>query len=528
MSKVYESLDNLQTKILEGANVLADNVASTLGPKGRTVLIHNKDKQPFVTKDGVTVAEHVYLDDPVQNSAAQIIKQAAANTNNVAGDGTTTSTVLTRAILKESQRYVTAGVSPTEIKRGLDKVCKQVVEDLYSLASEVNSIEDVEHIATVSANGDKAVGKMIAMAVDNVGNDGAISIEDGKSTDTHLDVVEGFRFNSGWFARAFVTDERRGAVQYENSLVLVTDHKVDSVEDILPVLEIVARENKPLIIVAEEVEGQALAALIMNTVRGTMKVAAVKAPRYGEERRDVLKDLCLSTGATFISRRSGLSLADAKLDTLGRCKKVEVLQNFTTIVGGSSDYEKIEERIDSLKNQLETEEDSHRCAVLQERITRLSSGVAIIRVGAPTEVEALERKHRIEDALEAVRAAQSKGILPGGGTALLKTSVTLNEADYEWDNPDQKVAVEILRKALQSPVRQMAKNAGMSEDLAVADATKIEDWDRGWDFSSGELKNMIGAGIIDPALVTCTALKNAVSVSSTLITTNFAIVEVGD
>ena len=525
MTKTYESLGELQAKILQGADVLADNVASTLGPRGRTVLIRNKDGAPFVTKDGVTVAEHVSLQDPVENAAAQIIKQAASNTNNIAGDGTTTSTVLTRSILKESQRYLASGLSPTEIKRGLDKVTDTIIENLYSVAKPIDSVEDVEHIATISANGDKSVGKMIAMAVDSVGNDGAISIEDGKSSETHLDIVEGFRFDSGYFARAFVTDERKGAIHYENSLVLVTDQKIDSVEEILPVLELVARENKPFVIVAEEVEGQALAALIMNTVRGTMKIAAVKAPRYGEERRSILEDLCLSVGATFASRRSGMSLRDVNLNHLGVCKKVEVLKSSTTIVGGNSDYEKIEERIDSLKSQIQESDDLSRCSQLQDRITRLSSGVAIIRVGAPTEVEAIEKKHRVEDALEAVRAAQSKGVLPGGGTALLKHSATLDEATYEWDNPDQKAAISILSRALKSPVRQMAKNAGMSQDLVVSEALSVEDWSRGWDFSSGQIVDMYDAGIIDPALVTCTALANAVSVSSTLITTNYAIVE---
>tara|TARA_Y100001963_G_scaffold155035_1_gene245141 strand:- start:4080 stop:5666 length:1587 start_codon:yes stop_codon:yes gene_type:complete len=528
LSRTYESLDNLQTKILEGVNVLADNVASTLGPKGRTVLIHNKDKVPFVTKDGVTVAEHVFLDDPIQNAAAQITKQAASNTNSIAGDGTTTSTVLTRCILKEAQRYVTAGLSPTEIKRGLDKVTERLVDDLYSVARPVSSIEDVEHIATVSANGDISVGKMIALAVDSVGNDGAISIEDGKSTDTHLDVVEGFRFDSGWFARSFVTDERRGAVSYDNALVLVTDHKVDAVEDILPVLEVVARENKPLIIVAEEVEGQALAALIMNTVRGTMKVAAVKAPRYGEERRSILQDLCLSVGATFISRRSGVALKDTRLEHLGNCQKAEVLKGFTTIMGGAADYQKIEERIEGLKAQIKETEDMAECQRLQDRVTRLSSGVAVIRVGAATEVEAIEKKHRIEDALEAVRAAQTNGVLPGGGTALLRASSILNKDLFSWDNPDQSVSIDIMRSALQGPVRQMAENAGKSPDLVVSDLVSVEDWNLGWDFAKDEAVDMIESGIIDPALVTCTALKNAVSVSSTLITTNFAIVEMSD
>jgi len=389
----------------------------------------------------------------------------------------------------------------------------------------VSSIEEVEHIATVSANGDQAVGKMISMAVDSVGNDGAISIEDGRSTETQLDVVEGFRFDAGWFARAFVTDERRSAVSYEGALVLVTDHKIDSVEEILPVLEVIARENKPLVIVAEEVEGQALAALIMNTVRGTMKVAAIKAPRYGEERRSILKDLCLSVGAQFVSRRSGLALRDVKLEHMGICKKIDALKDSTTVVGGKADYEKIDERIASLKEEIKNTEDMHACRVLQDRITRLSSGVAIIRVGAPTEVEAIEKKHRIEDALEAVRAAQTNGVLPGGGTALLKVSSTLDTSMYLWDNAEQEVAVEIFKKALQAPVRQMARNAGNSPDLVVSELTSIEDWDRGWDFANNKATNMIDAGIIDPALVTCTALKNAVSVSSILITTNYAIVE---
>lgn len=519
MSKVYCCDLDLQQKILNGVEKLADNVAVTLGPKGRNVILSKSGASPVITKDGVTVAKFVDIDDPFENVGAQILKQAAAETNTMAGDGTTTSTVLAREIIKNSQKYLIAGSSPIELKRGMDKALEAVLELVSERSKPVVSIEDIENIATISANNDRVIGKLISSAVDKVGHEGSILVEEAKSMETTLDLAEGFRFNSGYFAQAFVTDERKNCIVYEDALILVTDFKLDTVKPILPALEIASRENRPLLLVAEQVEGQALAAMIMNSVRGSMKVAAIKAPAYGKERIDVMKDLCISTGANFFSRLSGRHLEDIKLNDFGLCKKVEVLKNHTTIMGGLSDHVKVENKIESLKNEIRQTEDISECRALQARITRLASGVAVLRVGAPTEIEMIEKKHRVEDALEAVRSAQEEGIVPGGGSTLLRCA----DFSAEFENEDQRIGGEIIRKSLEAPVRQMALNAGESPDLIV---DKIINSDgKGWDFKKSELCDMLDIGIIDPAKVTRVALQNSVSVASTLITTNKAIIE---
>tara|TARA_B100000131_G_scaffold278672_1_gene283356 strand:- start:3938 stop:5521 length:1584 start_codon:yes stop_codon:yes gene_type:complete len=523
MTKVYAHDRALQEKLLAGVDKLADNVAATLGPRGRNVLLYKNGVSPVITKDGVTVANFVHLDDPVENAGAEVLKQAALQTNALAGDGTTTSTVLARDILANAQKYIIAGSSPIELKRGMDHALEKIVNEIEHQATPVSSFEEIEHVATISANNDASIGKLIATAADQAGADGAITIEEAKAEQTSLDVVEGFRFDSGYFARAFVTDEKRNIVDYDDVLMLVTDHKIENVNDIFPILELVSREAKPFVIVAEEVEGQALAALIMNAVRGTMRVAAVKAPRYGNERRDIMRDLCLATGANFVSRESGKKLGDVKLVDLGTCKRIEIMKNFTTIVDGNSDWPAIEERIESLKSEIKQTEDMEECRRLQERITRLNSGVAIIKVGAPTEVEMTEKKHRIEDALEAVRAAQEQGIVPGGGSTLLNC----RKLEFELENEDQRFGAEILKRSLEAPIRQMASNAGESSDLIISRLQEQQEKEGfGWNFASGEVVDMMEAGIIDPAKVTITALRNAVSVASTLITTNNAIVEI--
>jgi len=520
--KKFQDGTQLQTQILKGINDLADIVGSTLGPKGRNVLLHKKNANPVITKDGVTVAKFVDFENPFENAGAQLIKQVASQTNAVAGDGTTTSTILTRALVNAAHKYVTSGANPSDIKRGMDKATEAVVKNLRDISRRIQSQEDIEHVATISANNDSTIGKLISTAVEQAGHDGSITIEDGRSFETTLDVVEGFHFDSGYFAGAFVTNKRRGAVEYDEPYVLVTDYKISSVEDILPALELVSREGKPLLIIAEEVEGQALAALIMNTVRGTMKVAAVKAPRYGQERRDILKDLCLSVGATFISRESGKKLSEAKLADFGNCKKIEALKNSTTLVGGTADWDKVDEKIVSLKELIKVTDSLQECERLQERITRLASGVAIIKVGAPTEVEMVEKRHRIEDALEAIQSAQEEGVLPGGGTALLQASKGI---DIEIENEDERFGVDIVMKACSAPIRQMAYNADLSADLLIDKIENGEEYS-GYNFRTDDMVNMYEAGIIDPTKVTRVALANAVSVASTLITTNHAIVEV--
>jgi chaperonin GroEL len=525
MSRAYDDNQTLQQKIIHGADVLADNVASTLGPRGRNVLLQEKNKPPFITKDGVTVAAFVAMDDPFENAGAQILRQAATETNSTAGDGTTTSIVLARAILRESQRIIVSGVSPIELQRGIDTAVREVSANLKEMSTPVMSTEDIEHIATISANNDKSIGHLIALAVDRVGQDGSITIEESRSHDTTLDVTEGFKLNSGYCAGAFITDERRAFMHHDDPLFLVTDHKIDNVEQILPVLEMVARESRPLVIVAEEIEGQALAAMIMNAMRGSLKIAGIKAPAYGEERRETLSDLALSIGATFVTRESGRKLKDVRLSDLGSAKFVESSKYSTTVVGGACDFEAVENTISALKAQIEQTDDLKACERLQDRIVRLSSGVAVIHVGGSTEVEMTERKHRIEDALEAVRSAQEQGVVPGGGTALLRACRSLSVPSDGLDtNEDQTLGATIIQRACEAPLRQMATNAGLSADIATSNVMSAGD-NMGVDFRTGELINMLDAGIIDPVKVTLTALKNAASCAGTLITTNYGIIQ---
>jgi chaperonin GroEL len=521
MSKKYDSKSTLKLKLMQGINILADNVASTLGPKGRNVIIHDEGKRPMITKDGVTVAKFVHLEDEFENVGAQIVKQASAKTNADAGDGTTTSTVLARAIFSAALDNVVDHASAVEVKRGIDKAVAVVNEKLLAMARPIQSESDVAHIATISANGDVDIGNLVALAVDRVGKDGSITIEEARSVDTSLDLMEGFRFDSGYAASAFITDERKGTARYEDPLFLVTDEKLETVDQILPSLEIAARENRPFVIVADDVEGQALAALIMNSMRGTMKVAAVKAPRYGEERRGIMSDLAYSLGAKYFRKSAGHNLKDVQLTDFGSAKTVDIAKGVTTIVGGSGDFEEVERRIDGLKSEIEQTESLHEAERLQERITRLASGVAVIRVGAPTEIEMVEKKHRIEDALEAVRAAQLEGVVAGGGSALLAVAADLT---VETLNEAQDVGVAIVKLALESPARQMAANCGLDEDEVVQ---KMADADPGYgvNFATGDVVDLYEVGIIDPVKVTRCALRNAASVAGTLLTTNYAIIE---
>jgi len=520
--KVYDNGVSLNSKLVCGVNKLADAVSSTLGPKGRNVILHAKGRNPIVTKDGVTVASFVEFEDPFENAGAQIIKQVSAVTATQAGDGTTTATVLARSIINQAQKYIIAGASPVELKRGMDKAVEQIVSEIEKLAKPITRLEDIEHIANISANGDKKIAKLIATAVDKVGKDGAITIENGRSVDTSLDIVEGFQIDSGYASAEFITDERRNAMRYDNPLVLVTDHNISSVDNLMPILSIVARENRPLVIFSESIEGQALAAIILNAVRGTMKVAAIKAPKYGEERRAVLKDLALSVGATFISREGGMMLEQAKREHLGSAKTIEAVKNATTIVGGAANYENVQKQIEKLKVEVEQTEDLAECERIQDRITRLASGIAIIRVGGSTEVDMTERKHRIEDALEAVKSAQQEGILPGGGIALMRISEDL---DVEVDNEDQKFGVEIVRRACLEPIRKLSENCDEKSDLVINHIIVNCSQEEGYDFSTRKYVNVYEEGILDPAKVTRCALQNAVSAASTLLTTSYAIID---
>ena len=522
MKKTYSNGSALSEALLKGIDTLADNVASTLGPKGRNVILYHKEEDmPVVTKDGVTIAKFIELDDPLEHVGASIVKQAAEQSANQAGDGTTTTTVLAREMIRGAQRYIATGVSPTELKRGMDQACEQIVDTLKEQARQIRSQSDIKDIATISANNDSSIGTLIATAVDSAGKDGSVLIEEAKSLKTTLDLIEGFRFDSGYLASAFITNERSGTVEYDNPLILVTDEKIEHVEQILPTLELAARESRPLLIVASEVEGQALAALIMNTVRGTLKVAAVKAPRYGEERRNILRDLCLSIGATFVTREDAKQIKEVELGWFGQAKSVSLSKLWTTIVGGKGSYEAIDKQIDALKVEIQNTDNLKECERIQERITRLASGVAVIRVGASTEIEMIEKKHRIEDALEAVRSAQQMGVIAGGGSALAKIADQVQVMDI---TSEQKLGFKIVIDACTAPLKQMALNAGESPDLIiqkVQGSSKTE----GYNFMTNQIEDFFETGIIDPVKVTISAIQNSVSVASTLITTNHAVVK---
>lgn len=526
MARVFNKETELNQKIVSGVKKLSEAVSTTLGPKGRNVVIHTKGKNPFITKDGVTVASHVHLEDPFENIGAQVLKQVSQRTVEDCGDGTTTSTVLASSILIKSQKYITAGSNPTDIKRGMEKAATAIVEALKHMSRPISTLEEIESVAKISANGDKKIAKIVSTAIDKAGVDGAVTIEEGRSQETTLDIVEGFQFDAGFISPQFINDERKGSMRYENALVMVCDGTIDILEDLMPALEIVSRENKPFIIVSEGVEGQALAALIVNAARGTMRVAAIKAPRYGMERKNLLSDLALSVGATYITRESGMMIREVKRTDLGTVKSVECLKNWSTFVGGKGNAEEIESRIEQLKAEIQQTSDIEECKRIQDRITRLASGVAIIRVGGVTEVDMIERKHRIEDALSAVKSAQEEGILPGGGIALLRAA---NEIKVSSENDDESFGVSVIVEACQEPIRKIAENCGLKPDIIVSvllDKNKCSSNWTGYDFSNEEYVNMDAAGVVDPAKVTRCALQNAVSAASTLMTTNYAIVEI--
>lgn len=523
MSKVFDNGSSLNKKILDGVTKLANNVKTTMGPRGKNVILHAKGKNPIITKDGVTVAEAIELSDPFENVGAQIIKQVARQSAASAGDGTTTATVLAHSILMQAQPFLAAGISPIDLKRGIDKAVEFFIGELPRWAKPVSDEQDLERVATISANGDKTIGKLIAKAVDLVGKDGSILIQEAKSMQTSLDIVEGFRFDSGFVSSQFVTNERKGIMSYNDPYFLITDERIEAVEQLLPVLEVVARESKPLIIIAEEIEGQALAALIMNTLRGTMAVAAIKAPRYGEERRNILGDLAISLGATFFTRLNGGDIRKAKLKDLGKAKSIECTKVQTIIMGGKGDPQKIQERIESLKEEVAQTSDVNACKPTMERITRLASGIAVINVGAATEVEMIEKKHRIEDALEAVKSALDEGIVPGSGITLAKLAKQ-NRLHVKVDFEAEKYGVDIVVKACQQPLKTIVENAGGKPDVVLAQALDIDE-DVCYDAVNERFINAYEAGIIDPVKVTRCALQNAASAAGTLITTDHAVVE---
>jgi chaperonin GroEL len=517
--------DDIRNKLLNGANKLADAVASTLGPRGQNVILYKRGADPVITKDGVSVARVVELDDDYEQAAVEVLRQAALETEKTSGDGTTTSTVLARAILTGANKHIAAGASSIDVKRGIDLAVEAVCDKITEMSQPVSSEEEIRHVATVSANGDETIGTLIASAVDAAGKDGAITIEESRSLQTSLDVTEGFQFDGGYVSPQFVTDERRAVVDYRDCLILVTDESLDNVEEMLPILEVVARDGRPFVIVAEEIEGQLLAALIINRMRNNMKITAIKAPRYGEERRNILEDLSLVTGATLITKDSGIRLKDVKLEHLGSAKRVEAGKRHTTIADGQTDYDELEKRIGLLKAELEETDSLQEAERVQERITRLSSGVAVLRIGGATEIEVTEKKHRVEDALEAVRSAQESGIVPGGGSALLKAAGNI---ELQAANQDQLRGAEVLVQSCFAPITQILKNAEISSDIVISSLTH-DDHDKnvGFNVRTEKFEDLVESGVIDPAKTVKCALQNAASAAGTLLTTNCAVLRKG-
>ena len=517
--------DDIRHKLLCGANKLADAVASTLGPRGQNVILYRRGNPPVITKDGVTVARVVDLEDDYEQAAVEVLRQAALQTEKTSGDGTTTSTVLSRAILRAAHKHIVAGASSTDIRRGIDVAVDAIIKNVEKMAQPVSSEQEIRHVATVSANGDETIGSLIAEAVAASGKDGSITIEESRSLETSLDVVEGFSFDGGYVSPQFITDERRAVVEYKNALVFVTDGTLDNVEEVLPLLETVARDGRPLVIVGEEIEGQLLAALIINRMRNNMKIVAVKAPRYGEERRSILEDLATITGATFVSHDSGLKLRNVKLEHLGNAQRVEVSKYHTTFADATTDYDALDDRIESLKEQIAETDDLREAERLQERLSRLSSAISVIRVGGATEIEVTEKKHRVEDALEAVKAAQEEGVVPGGGTALLKAC---RDLEIQPQNPDQVSGAQALMEACYAPINQILTNADISSDLVV-NSLLYDDHGKnvGFNVRTEKFEDLIESGVIDPAKTVKCALQNAASAAGTLLTTNCAVLRKG-
>ena len=515
-------------KLRAGVDALANAVKVTLGPRGRNVAIEKKFGAPAVTKDGVTVAKEITLKDPFENLGAQMVKEVASKTADVAGDGTTTATVLAQAIFREGLKNVTAGANPMEIKRGIEEAVRVVVEELKKMSRPITSSKEIAQVATLSANGDETIGNLIAEAMEKVGKDGVITIEESRNIDTYVDVVEGMQFDRGYISPYFVTNPDKMTTELEDALILIHDKKISSMKDLLPILEQVVRLNKPLLIIAEDVEGEALATLVVNKLRGTLRVAAVKAPGFGDRRKAMLEDIAILTGGTVISEEQGYKLEHATLDYLGKAKKVTIDKDNTTIVGGQGDPDKIKARINQIKAQIETTTSEYDKEKLQERLAKLSGGVAVIYVGAATEVAMKEKKARVEDALHATRAAVEEGIVPGGGVAYIRCIPALLPGKGGINDKllkgDTGIGVEILRRALEEPLRQIAYNAGV-EGAIIVEKVKEGQGDFGWNARTEQFENLFESGVIDPTKVSRTALENAASIASLLLTTECVIVE---
>lgn len=522
MAKLIVYNTEARSGLKAGVDKLADAVKVTLGPKGRNVIIEKKFGAPTVTKDGVTVAKEIELEDPVENMGAQMVREVASKTSDVAGDGTTTATVLAQAIFREGLKNVTAGANPMDLKRGIDFAVTKVVEYLKSISRDVEGRNEIAQVGAISANNDKSIGDLIADAMEKVGKDGVITVEEAKGTETSLDVVEGMQFDRGYLSPYFVTDPESMEAVLEDPYILIHDKKISSMKDLLPILEKVAQQGRALLIIAEEVEGEALATLVVNKIRGTLKVCAVKAPGFGDRRKAMLEDIAVLTNGTVISEERGFKLENATISYLGTAKKVVVDKDNTTIVEGSGKPEEIKKRINEIKAQIEKTTSDYDKEKLQERLAKLSGGVAVLKIGASTEVEMKEKKARVEDALHATRAAVEEGIVAGGGVTLVRAIPVLEK--LEGQNEDQTTGIRIVQKALEEPLRQIVNNAGLEGSVVLQKVKEGKD-DFGFNAATEQFENLVKAGVIDPTKVTRTALENAASVSSLLITTEAVVYE---
>lgn len=520
MAKEIKFAEDARQAMLRGVDKLADTVKVTLGPKGRNVILDQSYGAPQITNDGVTIAREIELEDKFENMGAQLVVEVASKTNDIAGDGTTTATVLAQAIVNEGMKNVAAGANPVGIRRGIETATNRAVEALRNLSTDVSDNESIEQIAAISS-GDAEVGKFIADAMDRVGSDGVITIEESRGIETELDVVEGMQFERGYLSQYMVTDNEKMEANLDNPYILITDKKISNVQDTLPLLENIMQQNRPLLIIADDIDGEALPTLVLNKIRGTLDVTAVKAPGFGDRRKGMLEDIAILTGGTVITEDLGLELSDATINDLGVAGKAVITKDDTTIVEGSGDKAQIEERVQLLKKQADETESSYDQEKLQERIAKLVGGVAVIKVGAPTETEIKERKLRIEDALNASRAAVAEGIVAGGGTAYINILDQLRDIEAEGD---EKTGVNIVVRALEEPVRQIAKNSGQDGSVIVERLKQVDEG-VGFDAVTGEMVNMVEAGIIDPTRVTRSALQNAASVAALLLTSEAAVAD---
>jgi chaperonin GroEL len=509
-------------RMLRGVDILANAVKVTLGPKGRNVVIEKSFGAPRTTKDGVTVAKEIELEDKFENMGAQMVREVAQKTNDLAGDGTTTATVLAQAIVREGLKAVAAGMNPMDLRRGIDKAVVQVVEEIEKRAKKVKNSNEIAQVGTISSNGEKAIGDMIAEAMQKVGNEGVITVEEAKSLDTELDVVEGMQFDRGYLSPYFITNAEKMTAELEDPYILIHEKKLSNLQQLLPVLEAVVQSGRPLLIIAEEVEGEALATLVVNKLRGGLKVAAVKAPGFGDRRKAMLEDIAVLTGGQTISEDLGIKLENVTLEMLGRAKRVSITKDDTTIVDGAGKKKSIEARVNQIKAQIEETTSDYDREKLQERLAKLAGGVAVIRVGGATEVEVKERKDRVDDALNATRAAVEEGVVPGGGVMLLKAG---NAITVKGENDDQDAGIAIVKKALQAPIRQIAENAGVEGSIVVGKVLEARGQSYGYDAQGDEYGDMLEKGIIDPAKVVRIALQDAASVAGLMVTTEAAVAE---